>query len=170
MSAAPPSTTKTLIVSDVCHHYIKHGHVNFFLTLSLQLFMFPIGKVKVKVSPCSTNEALRQEDVWGSGCIYPHFLYLGTSWRWVVTFTPLSLYSRERATGTHFIGGWVDPRAGLDDMEKWKFFTLPGFELPTPLVVQPVASRYTVWAIQFGSFSNTCCFTQVWHLVSNSTE
>jgi hypothetical protein len=23
--------------------------------------------------------------------------------------------------GTHFIGGWVDPRAGLDDMEKWKF-------------------------------------------------
>jgi hypothetical protein len=32
-------------------------------------------------------------------------------------------------------------------MEKWKFFTLPGFELPPPLVVQPVASRYTDWAI-----------------------
>jgi hypothetical protein len=51
------------------------------------------------------------------------------------------------APGTHFIGGWVDPRAGLDDMEKWKFFTLPGLELPLPLVVQPVASRYTDWAI-----------------------
>jgi hypothetical protein len=25
---------------------------------------------------------------------------------------------RERAPGTHCIGGWVDPRAGLDDMEK----------------------------------------------------
>jgi hypothetical protein len=24
----------------------------------------------------------------------------------------------ERAPGTHLIGGWVDPRAGLDDMEK----------------------------------------------------
>jgi hypothetical protein len=24
----------------------------------------------------------------------------------------------ERAPGTHWIGGWVDPRAGLDDMEK----------------------------------------------------
>jgi hypothetical protein len=36
--------------------------------------------------------------------------------------------------GTHFIGGWVDPRAGLEDME---------LELPLPLVVQPVASRYT---------------------------
>jgi hypothetical protein len=49
--------------------------------------------------------------------------------------------------GTHFIGGWVDPRAGLDDMEKWKFFTLSGLEVPLPLVVQPVASRYTDWAI-----------------------
>jgi hypothetical protein len=29
---------------------------------------------------------------------------------------------------THWIGGWVDPRAGLDDMEKRKFLTLPGLE------------------------------------------
>jgi hypothetical protein len=36
----------------------------------------------------------------------------------VVSFKPLPLYPRERAPGTHFIGGWVDPRAGLDDMEK----------------------------------------------------
>jgi hypothetical protein len=28
-------------------------------------------------------------------------------------FTP-----QERAPGTHFIGGLLDPRAGLDDMEK----------------------------------------------------
>jgi hypothetical protein len=39
-------------------------------------------------------------------------------------FTP-----KEPAPGTHWIGGWVDPSAGLDDMEKWKFFTLPGLEL-----------------------------------------
>jgi hypothetical protein len=77
----------------------------------------------------------------------PHFLGLSTSWRWVVSFTPLPLYPRERAPGTHFIGGWVHPRASLDDMEKWKFFTLPGLELPLPLVVQPVASRHTAWAI-----------------------
>jgi hypothetical protein len=36
----------------------------------------------------------------------------------VVSFTPLPLYPRERAPSIHFIGGWVDPRAGLDDMEK----------------------------------------------------
>jgi hypothetical protein len=26
-----------------------------------------------------------------------------------------------KAVGTHWVGGWVDPRAGLDDMEKRKF-------------------------------------------------
>jgi hypothetical protein len=60
---------------------------------------------------------------------------------------PDALPPWERAPGIHFIGGWVNPRAGLDDMEKWTFFTLPGLELPLPLVVQPVASRYTDWAI-----------------------
>jgi hypothetical protein len=39
-------------------------------------------------------------------------------------FTP-----EERASGTHWIGGWMDPRAGLDDMKKRKIFTLPGLEL-----------------------------------------
>jgi hypothetical protein len=46
----------------------------------------------------------------------------------------------ERATGTHGIGGWVDPRAGLVDLERRKFLILPGLEL------QPVASRYTEYA------------------------
>jgi hypothetical protein len=31
--------------------------------------------------------------------------------------------------GTHWIGGWVQPRAGLDDEEKTKFLTLPGLKL-----------------------------------------
>jgi hypothetical protein len=39
------------------------------------------SKVKVKLSLCLANQALRHEDVWGSGCIDPHFLDLGTSWR-----------------------------------------------------------------------------------------
>jgi hypothetical protein len=50
----------------------------------------------------------------------------------VVSFTPRPLHPRERAPGTHCIGGWVDPRAGLDDMENRKFLTLPGLE-PQPL-------------------------------------
>jgi hypothetical protein len=35
----------------------------------------------------------------------------------------------KRAPGTHWIGGWVDPRTGLDELEKRKFLTLPGLEL-----------------------------------------
>jgi hypothetical protein len=42
----------------------------------------------------------------------------------VCHFTP-----DESAPGTHWIGGWVDPRAGLDDVEKRKFLALPGLEL-----------------------------------------
>jgi hypothetical protein len=30
---------------------------------------------------------------------------------------------------THWIGGWVDPRVGLDDLEKRKFLIPPGLEL-----------------------------------------
>jgi hypothetical protein len=85
-------------------------------------------KWKMK-SLCFTNWALCHEGVWGSGCIDPHFLDLGTSWRWVVSFTPLSLYPREGAPCTYWIGGWMGPRAGLDDLEKRKFLTLPGLEL-----------------------------------------
>jgi hypothetical protein len=32
----------------------------------------------------------------------------------------------ERSLRTHCIGGWVDAKAGLDDVEKRKFLTLPG--------------------------------------------
>jgi hypothetical protein len=38
------------------------------------------------------------------------------------------LTPEERAPDTHWIGGWVDPRAGLDDLET-KFLSLPGLEL-----------------------------------------
>jgi hypothetical protein len=31
--------------------------------------------------------------------------------------------------GTHWIGGWLDLRADLDDLEKRKFLILPGLEL-----------------------------------------
>jgi hypothetical protein len=71
-----------------------------------------------------TNKALRHEGVWESGCIHPPFLDLGTRWRLGSAsgpgrFTP----------GTHWIGGWVGPRAGLEDVKTIKFVTTPGLEL-----------------------------------------
>jgi hypothetical protein len=66
---------------------------------------------------------------WG-GCIYPHFLHLGGSWRWVVSFTtPAAINPGKGAPGTLWIGGCVDPRTGLDDLKTRKFLTLPGLEL-----------------------------------------
>jgi hypothetical protein len=41
----------------------------------------------------------------------------GSSWGWVISTTPRPLYPRKRP-GTHCIGGWVGPRAGLDVCEK----------------------------------------------------
>jgi hypothetical protein len=35
----------------------------------------------------------------------------------------------ERAPATHWIGGRVDPRAGLEDVEERKFLILPGLKL-----------------------------------------
>jgi hypothetical protein len=51
----------------------------------------------------------------------------------------------ERALGTHCIGILVDPRAGLDDVEKRKFLTLPGLELR--LLARPARSQslYRLW-------------------------
>jgi hypothetical protein len=51
-------------------------------------------------------------------------------------FTP-----RERSPGTHWIGGWVGPRAGLDAVVKRKIpYPLPGLK---PLIIQPVAQCCT---------------------------
>jgi hypothetical protein len=36
--------------------------------------------------------------------------------------------SGERAPGTHWIGGWVDPRAGLEDEERRNILPLPGIK------------------------------------------
>jgi hypothetical protein len=59
----------------------------------------------------------------------PYFFDIGTSWRWVVSFMPCRVIPGK---DTHWIGGWVDPRTGLSNMEKW-YSWLPGFEL-WPLV------------------------------------
>jgi hypothetical protein len=62
---------------------------------------------------------------YGSGCIDPHFLDLGTSWRLVINFTPRPLWR---------LG---DSRAGLEDLENI-FYTNSD-----PLALQPVGSRDT---------------------------
>jgi hypothetical protein len=54
---------------------------------------------------------------------------------------------RGRARDSHWLRGWLNPEAGLDDVDKRKFLTLPGLELRPPSVAQSVATRYTDCAI-----------------------
>jgi hypothetical protein len=78
------------------------------------------SKVKVKLSLCLISYALRHEDVWGSGGIALPFLTSaldGGEWS---ASRPCRFNPGERASGTHWIGGWVGPRVRLDAVEKRK--------------------------------------------------
>jgi hypothetical protein len=65
------------------------------------------------------------------GGVYIHiFLTSALAGEWLASRLCLSTPG-ERAPGTHWIGGWVGPRTGLDDVEKRKFLTFPGLLTPT---------------------------------------
>jgi hypothetical protein len=49
----------------------------------------------------------------------------------------------EIAPGTHWVGGWVDSRAGLDDVGKILDYRDSN---PGPTVIQPIAGRCTDYA------------------------
>jgi hypothetical protein len=81
---------------------------------------------------------------WKSGGISPHILLTsvldGGEWSALCRgrFTP-----RERAHGTHWIGGWVGPRAVLEGMVRRKIHSPRQGSNPRIPIVQPVAQRYT---------------------------
>jgi hypothetical protein len=50
---------------------------------------------------------------------------------------------RERGPGTHWIGGWVDPKDVLDAVVKRKIPSPRRESSPRTSLVQPVAQRYT---------------------------
>jgi hypothetical protein len=106
-------------VINVCRENLKT--VNALHTSAERIFW-----MIVKLAVFLTNYALRREDGWGSGGIDPRILDLCT-FGGELLLLPLgkSLY--------WIGGGWVGPRAGLDDVEKRKFLTLPELEL-RPLV------------------------------------
>jgi len=57
-----------------------------------------------------------------------------------VKATPRPFYPQEKRPGTHCTGGWVGPRAGLDECEKSRLS--PGFD---PWNVQPATSiKYAI--------------------------
>jgi hypothetical protein len=67
---------------------------------------------------------------------------------------PCLFTTRERAPGTHWIGGWVDPIVGLNDVEKRKLLTLPRLEL-RPLV-RSVRSQ-SLYRLRHPGSDNSIC-------------
>jgi hypothetical protein len=61
---------------------------------------------------------------------------------WLASF-PGHFTPREIAPGTHWIGGWVGPRAVLDMVVKRKILSPHWESNPRTLIVQPIAQRYT---------------------------
>jgi hypothetical protein len=92
-----------------------------------------LTQIKGNVIPVLT---LCHEGIWGSGRIAPPILSsaLGGSGQ---HHAPAALPSGSELPDTHWIGGWVGPRAGLDAMEK-KNKSLASTGNQTP-AVQPVA-------------------------------
>jgi hypothetical protein len=90
---------------------------------------------------------------WGSGCIVPRILDLGTRWMSVVSRTPRPLYPQK--SPWYPLGrrlGGPQSRAGRGDKGK-NSQLLPGLEPPT---IQPVA--------QFPPLYSLLLTIQTWHL------
>jgi hypothetical protein len=81
---------------------------------------------------------------WYSSCSFSTSALDGGEWsasRPGRAFTP-----RERTHGTHWKGGWVGPRAGLDTETRGKILCPRRKSNPDRPVVQPVVRHYTAWA------------------------
>jgi hypothetical protein len=68
----------------------------------------------------------------GSGGVTPPFLTSTQDGSQSSALRSGHFTSRERAPGTHWIRGWVGPRAGLDAVGQRKISPLPGIEFGRP--------------------------------------
>jgi hypothetical protein len=64
----------------------------------------------------------------GAWIVDPRFLDLGTSWRWVVSFTPLPLYSRGKSLRYPLDRRRGGPQSPSGRRGERKFLILPGLE------------------------------------------
>jgi hypothetical protein len=101
------------------------------------------GKCKStgKVVPV-LDKAPRHEDVLGSGGIAISILTSALDGGERLASLPGRFTHRERAPGTHWIGGWMGPRADLDPVVKKKILSPRRKSNPRTPIVQPVVQRY----------------------------
>jgi hypothetical protein len=102
---------------------------------------------------------------WGSGCIAPLILELGTRWRWVVSFTPRPLYPQGKSPWYPLDRGLGGPQSssGRGGEEK-NSHPLPGFEPWNP--DRPARSPKLYRLSYHGSMGHSLCVVcwPLWHL------
>jgi hypothetical protein len=106
--------------------------------------------IQIVIYTCKTQRELKskvsiivQWRCMGKWRYVSTILVLGTRWRSVVSFTPLSLYPHGKSPGNHRIGDWLGSRDGLDAAEKRTSCTAGN----GTLVVQRIAHGYIDWPI-----------------------
>jgi hypothetical protein len=77
------------------------------------------SKAIQKICPCAELIKHYAMKEYGAVDVYIHIFLtsalVGGEWS---ASLPCRFTPGERAPGTHWIGGWMDPRVGLDDVEK----------------------------------------------------
>jgi hypothetical protein len=105
-----------------------------------------LNKGSTEIKNCLTKHRA-MKTYWGVEVYSTHSLTSALDGGEWLASHPGSFIPREIAPGTYGIGGWVGPRAVLDAVVKRKIPS-PSRELnPRTTIVQPVAQRYTDWAI-----------------------
>jgi len=121
--------------------------VNSITLSSISFSVLPSGgfrRAKVTVHPRASHEGLEGE----KRCRYTPSL-TSAQMGWVVNATPRPFYPWKRP-GTHCIGGWVGPRAGLDSCGKSRSRrdSIPGPSSPQRVAIPTELSRLTLGAIK----------------------
>jgi hypothetical protein len=135
------------------HENYESRHCSLITTMlkcnnKIYIYIYTHELLKVKLSLCFFNRAPRHEDVLGEWR-YSSTHSLTTALdggEWSASrpgrFTP-----RDIAPGTHWKGGWIGPRAVPVAVVKRKISSPRRESNHRTPIVQPVARRYTDWAI-----------------------
>jgi hypothetical protein len=105
------------------------------------VILIPIKKKEGKVVPVLNELNTKTWRSMGSEGIDPYFLHLGTSWRWVFSFTPWLLNPRWKCP-RYPLDKWVGGSQIWRRENSWHYWDSNS----NSSVVQPVASRYTDYA------------------------
>jgi hypothetical protein len=114
-----------------------------------------VYKIKVKLT---LEQATKAQGGEGSIGLAILFFNLSTRWGWVVSATTWLLHPQKRL-GTHCIGGWVGPRAGLDRCRNHRphWDLIPGLSSPLQIAILTTLSRPT-YGVQNISDTRLSCF------------